>query len=308
MRTFDLAPLYRSTVGFDRLFSLFDDLAGHDGGTPGYPPYNIERTGENDYRITRSRGRLRRARAQHRGEGEHADDPRREADQDRREEGRDALSGHRRARLRARVPARRPRPGQGRVAGERSPARRPRARDPRGQEAAPDHDRQRQRRKVVEQKALPKRYDRTIMSIGGSAPVFRGAFILRRRRLIPAARPAPSSRSPASAARRARTWQAPAAVRSRDRLHRGRRCGGRRRRLAPVLDWRRPGPRARQRRLRRAARRRAAWVPCGVGGERAGGSASRHERSAMARGGAGGAVGSGAWRRGGASRTSRRRS
>ena len=48
--TFDLAPLYRSTVGFDRLFSLFDQLG--DGGSPGYPPYNIERTGENDYRVT----------------------------------------------------------------------------------------------------------------------------------------------------------------------------------------------------------------------------------------------------------------
>jgi molecular chaperone IbpA len=51
MRTFDLAPLYRSTVGFDRLFTLFDQL-GDSGGAPGYPPYNIERTGENDYRIT----------------------------------------------------------------------------------------------------------------------------------------------------------------------------------------------------------------------------------------------------------------
>src|SRR5262245_16027454 len=50
MRTFDLAPLYRSTVGFDRLFSLLDQL-GHDGA-PGYPPYNIERTGDNAYRIT----------------------------------------------------------------------------------------------------------------------------------------------------------------------------------------------------------------------------------------------------------------
>src|SRR5437588_6627997 len=50
MRTFDLAPLYRSTVGFDRLFSMFDQVA--DVGTPGYPPYNIERTGENAYRIT----------------------------------------------------------------------------------------------------------------------------------------------------------------------------------------------------------------------------------------------------------------
>src|SRR5437764_12159212 len=50
MRTFDLAPLYRSTVGFDRLFSLFDQAG--DAGAPGYPPYNIERTGENDYRVT----------------------------------------------------------------------------------------------------------------------------------------------------------------------------------------------------------------------------------------------------------------
>ena len=51
MRTFDLAPLYRSTVGFDRLFSMLDQASGLEG-TPGYPPYNIERTGENDYRIS----------------------------------------------------------------------------------------------------------------------------------------------------------------------------------------------------------------------------------------------------------------
>jgi molecular chaperone IbpA len=51
MRTFDLAPLYRSTVGFDRLFSLLDQATGFDP-TPGYPPYNIERTGENEYRIS----------------------------------------------------------------------------------------------------------------------------------------------------------------------------------------------------------------------------------------------------------------
>src|SRR6516165_6229078 len=42
MRTFDLAPLYRSTVGFDRLFSMLDGFEA----APGYPPYNIERTGE----------------------------------------------------------------------------------------------------------------------------------------------------------------------------------------------------------------------------------------------------------------------
>lgn len=51
MRTFDLAPLYRNTVGFDRLFSLLDSGTNVDAA-PGYPPYNIERTGENDYRIT----------------------------------------------------------------------------------------------------------------------------------------------------------------------------------------------------------------------------------------------------------------
>ena len=49
MRTFDLAPLYRSTVGFDRLFSMLD---GFETSAPGYPPYNIERTGKNDYRIS----------------------------------------------------------------------------------------------------------------------------------------------------------------------------------------------------------------------------------------------------------------
>src|SRR5581483_959064 len=48
MRTFALAPLYRSTVGFDRLFSMLDGFET----APGYPPYNIERTGENDYRVT----------------------------------------------------------------------------------------------------------------------------------------------------------------------------------------------------------------------------------------------------------------
>ena len=52
MRTFDLTPLYRSTVGFDRLFSLLDTFGGPDGSVPSYPPYNIERTGENAYRIS----------------------------------------------------------------------------------------------------------------------------------------------------------------------------------------------------------------------------------------------------------------
>ena len=51
MRHFDLSPLYRSTVGFDRLFALLDQASGLENA-PTYPPYNIERTDENAYRIT----------------------------------------------------------------------------------------------------------------------------------------------------------------------------------------------------------------------------------------------------------------
>ena len=51
MRPFDLSPLYRSTVGFDRLFDMLGQGGSFDA-VPGYPPYNIERTAENDYRIT----------------------------------------------------------------------------------------------------------------------------------------------------------------------------------------------------------------------------------------------------------------
>ncbi len=50
MRQFDLAPLYRSTVGFDRLAQLMDSVGSLDAD--GYPPYNIERLGDNEYRIT----------------------------------------------------------------------------------------------------------------------------------------------------------------------------------------------------------------------------------------------------------------
>jgi molecular chaperone IbpA len=50
MRTFDFAPLYRSVVGFDRLAGLLEAAATEPAST-GYPPYNIERTAENEYRI-----------------------------------------------------------------------------------------------------------------------------------------------------------------------------------------------------------------------------------------------------------------
>ena len=51
MRHFDLSPLYRSTVGFDRLFNMLDSFGGEANGQT-YPPYDIERTGENAYRVT----------------------------------------------------------------------------------------------------------------------------------------------------------------------------------------------------------------------------------------------------------------
>lgn len=51
MRHFDFTPLYRSTIGFERLAQMLDNVSGLDADTT-YPPYNIERLGENEYRIT----------------------------------------------------------------------------------------------------------------------------------------------------------------------------------------------------------------------------------------------------------------
>jgi molecular chaperone IbpA len=52
MRHFDLAPLYRSTVGFDRLFSLINQLENGETGSSSYPPYNIEKVADEGYRIS----------------------------------------------------------------------------------------------------------------------------------------------------------------------------------------------------------------------------------------------------------------
>lgn len=52
MRHFDFTPLYRSTVGFDRLASVLDQALSSDVTQNTYPPYNIEKTGEDAYRIT----------------------------------------------------------------------------------------------------------------------------------------------------------------------------------------------------------------------------------------------------------------
>lgn len=51
MDGFDFSPLFRSTIGFDRLMRLADTATRLDGGNS-YPPYNIESTGENAYRLT----------------------------------------------------------------------------------------------------------------------------------------------------------------------------------------------------------------------------------------------------------------
>jgi molecular chaperone IbpA len=50
MQTIDFSPFYRSTVGFDRLFNRLDGLVGQEAKS--YPPYNIEKVGENAYRIS----------------------------------------------------------------------------------------------------------------------------------------------------------------------------------------------------------------------------------------------------------------
>ncbi len=52
MRNFDLAPLYRTTVGFDQIADMMDRVFTSDVGKQSYPPYNIEKTAEDAWRIT----------------------------------------------------------------------------------------------------------------------------------------------------------------------------------------------------------------------------------------------------------------
>ena len=52
MRSFDLAPLYRATVGFDALADMMDRVLATEANHPTYPPYNIEKTAEDQYRIS----------------------------------------------------------------------------------------------------------------------------------------------------------------------------------------------------------------------------------------------------------------
>ncbi|GMG88672.1 Hsp20 family protein [Biformimicrobium ophioploci] len=52
MRNLDFSPLYRSAIGFDRMANLLDSMMTTEQNQPSYPPYNIELTGENNYRIS----------------------------------------------------------------------------------------------------------------------------------------------------------------------------------------------------------------------------------------------------------------
>ena len=172
MRTFDLAPLYRSTVGFDRLFSMLDGFEA----APGYPPYNIERTGENDYRVTVAVAGF--------GENELSIEAKENtltikgAKQAKEEQNGEVLYQGIAARAFERVfqladyvqvksaSAR-----------ERIAARRSRARNPRGQEAAPDPDRQRQCQ-AAGGRDQSRGLTPQLQLANGSAPDLRGAFVL----------------------------------------------------------------------------------------------------------------------------------
>ena len=52
MRHFDLAPFYRATIGFDQIADLINQVSDRSGNQPSYPPYNIEKTAEESYRIS----------------------------------------------------------------------------------------------------------------------------------------------------------------------------------------------------------------------------------------------------------------
>ncbi|SIT78077.1 Hsp20 family protein [Pontibaca methylaminivorans] len=52
MRSFDLSPLHRATVGFDQIAEMLDRVMANDGHQSGYPPYNIEKTADDAYRIS----------------------------------------------------------------------------------------------------------------------------------------------------------------------------------------------------------------------------------------------------------------
>ena len=136
MRTFDLAPLYRSTVGFDRLFSMLDGFESPPAIRPTTSSARARTPIASRSRLPVSARAIFRSKARKTPSRSRAISSRRT-----RRIRRDPLPGYRSACVRARLPARRLRPGQGCGARERAPARRSRTRDPGGQEAAADPDR-----------------------------------------------------------------------------------------------------------------------------------------------------------------------
>ena len=72
MKMFDATPLFRSSVGFDRMMDLFESVNRLDQSAPTYPPYNIEKTGEYEYRISLAVAGFSESRSGARGAREHA--------------------------------------------------------------------------------------------------------------------------------------------------------------------------------------------------------------------------------------------
>jgi molecular chaperone IbpA len=149
MNDFDFSPLFRSTIGFDRLTRLMDTATQLDTGASAYPPYNIEATGENAYRLTMAVA------------GFGAEDLEITAQRGvlvvtaralKDDEGYECILSRHRAAFRA-TPARRPHPGRG-ASLDNGLLHVDRARSARGTETAQDRDRDfATQPQVIEQKA-----------------------------------------------------------------------------------------------------------------------------------------------------------
>ena len=141
MTTFDLSPLYRTAIGFDRLADMLSNASRVDGN--GYPPYNIEASGEDQYRISMAVAGFLGIRARHRDRTEHVDGFRPEGRRRRAGRARVPVPGHRDPLVRTPLPACRPRSGCFGQARERLAAYRSPARTAGEDEAAPHRDWQR---------------------------------------------------------------------------------------------------------------------------------------------------------------------
>ena len=141
MRTYDFAPLYRSTVGFDRMLFHLDQLGGGEGSAPSYPPYNIERNGENAFRISVAVAGFTDADLSIEAK-ENTLTIRGEKQTNEEEKTGDVLYKGIAERTFERSFQLADHVGKGRKAGERAPARRSRSRDPGGDEAQGDPDRE----------------------------------------------------------------------------------------------------------------------------------------------------------------------